>query len=343
MSTSTNARGAPGTALKRREDPRFVTGASRFTDDIALARAAHAVVVRSPHVHAAIRRIDTAAAGAMPGVRLVATASDVAGEIPRPIPSFSAVPPFDIRGLDGRPAPDAEQYPLAGDRVRYAGEPVALVVAETAAQAQDAADAIGVEYEPLAPVVDMAEALAPGAPRVWDDRPDNTSFRWERGDAGAVEEAFAQAAHVARVELVNNRIAPVFLEPRSAVAEYDAASGRWTLRVGCQSAHGMRAVLCHVMGIPPERLRVIVPDTGGGFGARGGVYAEYPLLLAAACRLGRPVAWTAERTESFVSDYQARDHVLRGELALDGAGASPRCASAPTGATAPTSPAATSG
>ena len=141
-----------------------------------------------------------------------------------------------------------------------------------------------------------------------------------RAAPGAVEAAFARAAHVTRVEVVNNRIAPVFMEPRSAVAEYDPGTSRWTLRVGCQSAHGMRAVLVHVMGIEPERLRVVVPDTGGGFGARGGVYPEYPLLLVAARRLGRPVKWTAERTEAFLADHQARDHVLRGELALDGDG-----------------------
>ena len=310
----------PGAALRRREDPRFLTGASRFTDDLALTGAARAVVVRSPHAHARIRSIETAAARAMPGVRLVLTAADVAKDIARPIPSFSATPPFDIRGRDGRTAPEAEQFPLAAERVRYAGEPVAFVVADTAAQAQDAADAVDVDYEPLAPVIDVDQALASGAPRVWEERPGNTSFAWEHGDATAVERAFARAAHVARVSLINNRIAPVFLEPRSAVAEYDAAGERWTLRAGCQGAHGVRAVLCQVMGIPPERLRVIVPDTGGGFGARGGVYAEYPLLLAAARRLGRPVAWTAERAESFLSDYQARDHVLHGELALDEAG-----------------------
>jgi carbon-monoxide dehydrogenase large subunit len=307
----------PGAPLKRREDPRFLTGASRFTADVVPEGAAHAVVVRSPHAHAIVRGIDAVAARAAPGALLVLTAADVADEIPRPIPSFSSTPPFDIRGRDGRPAPDAEQYPLARERARYAGEPVALVVADTAARAQDAADLVRVEYEPLPPVFEMEEALAPGAPRIWDDRPGNVSFEWERGDAAAVARAFDRAAHVARVEIVNNRIAPVFLEPRSAVASYEAATARWTLQVGCQSAHGMRALMAHVLGVGVERLRVIVPDTGGGFGARGGAYPEYPLLLVAARRLGRPVAWTAERTESFLTDYQARDHVLRGELALD--------------------------
>lgn len=306
-----------GAPIRRREDRRFLTGAGRFTDDIALDGQAHAVVVRSPHAHARVGRIDTAAARAVPGVLLVLTAADVAKEIVRPIPSFSKTPPFDIRGPDGSTPPDAGQYPLARDKVRYAGEPVALVVAETLAIARDAALRVAVDYEALDAAWDIERALAPGAPAVWDDVAGNVSFRWERGDARAVDAAFDAAAHVARVELVNNRIAPMFLEPRSAVAAFDDGAGRWTMRVGCQSAHGMRAVLAHVLGIEADRLRVIVPDTGGGFGARGAVYAEYPLLLVAARRLGRPVKWTAERAESFVSDYQARDHVLRGALALD--------------------------
>jgi carbon-monoxide dehydrogenase large subunit len=309
-----------GAPRKRKEDPRFLTGASCFTDDIALAGQLHAVVVRSPHAHARIRAVDTAAARSAPGVRLVLAAVDVEGEVARPIPSYSRTPPFDIRGPDGAMAPDADQFPLARETARYAGEPVVFVVADTPGQAHDAAALVRVDYEPRPAAIGFEQALAVDAPRVWDDRPGNVSFEWEGGDAGAVEAAFARAAHVTRVEVVNNRIAPVFMEPRSAVAEYDPGTSRWTLRVGCQSAHGMRAVLVHVMGIGPERLRVVVPDTGGGFGARGGVYPEYPLLLVAARRLGRPVKWTAERTEAFLADHQARDHVLRGELALDGDG-----------------------
>ena len=285
-----------GAPRKRKEDPRFLTGASCFTDDIALAGQLHGVVVRSPHAHARIRAVDLAAARAAPGVRLVLTAADIAGEVVRPIPSFSRTPPFDIRGPDGAMAPEAEQFPLAGETARYAGQPVVFVVAETLAQAQDAAELVRIDYEPRAAAIGIEQALGPEAPLVWDDRPSNVSFEWEGGDRRAVEAAFARAAHVTRVEVINNRIAPVFMEPRSAVAEYDPAASRWTLRVGCQSAHGMRAVLVHMMGIEPERLRVVVPDTGGGFGARGGVYPEYPLLLVAARRLGRPVKWTAERT-----------------------------------------------
>jgi carbon-monoxide dehydrogenase large subunit len=309
-----------GAPRKRKEDPRFLTGASRFTDDIALAGQLHSVVIRSPHAHARLRGVDVAAARSAPGVRLVLTASDLTGEIARPIPSFSRTPPFDIRGPDGAMAPEAEQFPLARGRTRYAGQPVAFVVAESDSQARDAAERVRIDYEPLAAAVGLDEALAADAPPVWDDRPSNVSFQWEGGDRRAVEAALARAAHVARVSLVNNRIAPVFMEPRSAIAEYDPASSHWTLRVGCQSAHGMRAVLAHVMGIEPARLRVVVPDTGGGFGARSGAYPEYPLLLVAARRLGRPVKWTSSRAEAFLADHQSRDHVLRGELALDADG-----------------------
>jgi len=306
-----------GAPRKRKEDPRFLTGASCFTDDIALPGLLHGVVVRSPHAHARVRAVDAAAARSAPGVRLVLTAADIEGEVVRPIPSFSRTPPFDIRGPDGAMVPEAEQFPLAGETARYAGQPVVFVVAETLGQAQDAADLVRIDYAPRAAAIGIEQALKPDAPLVWDDRPSNVSFQWEQGDRSAVEAAFARAAHVTRVDVINNRIAPVFMEPRSGVGEYDPAASRWTLRVGCQSAHGMRAVLVHMMGIEPERLRVVVPDTGGGFGARGGVYPEYPLLLVAARRLGRPVKWTAERTEGFLSDYQARDHVLHGELALD--------------------------
>src|SRR5262245_52679202 len=309
-----------GAPRKRKEDPRFLTGASRFTDDIAPAGHLHAVVVRSPHAHPRIRGADVVAARAAPGWRLGLTVADVAGAIARPIPSLYPTPPLDIPGPDGATAPDAEQFPLANQIARYAGQPVAFVVAETASQAEDAAEKVRIDYEPLAAAVAIDEALAPGAPLVWDDRRSNVSFQWEGGDANAVEAAFARAAHVTRVEVANNRIAPVFMEPRSAIAEYDPASSRWTLQVGCQSAHGMRAVLAHVMGIEPNRLRVVVPDTGGGFGARGGVYPGFPLLLVAARGLGRPVKWTSSRVEAFVADHQARDHVLSGELALDGDG-----------------------
>jgi aerobic carbon-monoxide dehydrogenase large subunit len=318
MTMSTTA--GVGASLRRLEDHRLLTGAGAFTDDLSLPGQLHAAVVRSPYAHARLRGVDASAARGAPGVVLVLTAADLRQEGVRAIPSLSRTPPFDIRGPDGQTAPDADQYPLADDKVRYAGEPVALVVADTAARARDAAADVAVDYEPLEAVVDAARADDPGAPRVWDDRPSNRSFAWERGDAAAVAEAFAAAAHVVSVELVNNRIAPVFLEPRAALAERDAATGRLTLRAGCQSPHGMRAVLAGALGVEARDIRVIAPDMGGGFGARGGLYPEYVALLVAARRLGRPVKWTADRAESFLTDHQSRDHVLRGELALDAAG-----------------------
>src|SRR5262247_2554197 len=223
MHTLSDDRAGVGAPRKRKEDPRFLTGASCFTDDIALPGQVHGVVVRSPHAHARIRVVDVAAARSAPGVRLVLTAADIAGEVVRPIPSFSRTPPFDIRGPDGAMPPEAEQFPLARETVRYVGEPVAFVVAETLAQAQDAAALVRIEYDPRAAAIDLEQALGRGAPLVWGDRPSNVSFEWEGGDRAAVDAAFARAAHVARVEVINNRIAPVFMEPRSAVGEFDPA------------------------------------------------------------------------------------------------------------------------
>ncbi len=309
-----------GARVPRVEDDRFLRGHGRFTDDLVADGQALAVFLRSSHAHARILGIEAEAARAAPGVRLVLTAADILQDIPNPIPSLSNAPPFDIARRPDGPAAEADQYPLAQGEVRYVGEPLACVVADTLSQARDAAELIEVDYAPLPVVLDMADALAEGAPRVWHEKPDNLSFAWERGDAEATDAAFARAAHVARVELVNNRVAISFMEPRAALAEYDAGEDRLTLRAGCQSAHGMQAGLAGMLGLEVDRLRVVVPDTGGGFGARGGVYPEFPVLLVAARRLRRPVKWCAERAESFLADNQSRDHVLRGELALDAEG-----------------------
>jgi len=309
-----------GRPMPRREDRRFLTGAGRFTDDIALDGQAHAMVLRAPHAHARIAGIDAAAARAAPGVLLVLTADDIAGELTGPIPSYTDTPPFDVgRRGDGPPA-DGSQFPLATDRVRYLGEAVAFVVAETAAAAQDTIALVEVDYAPLPAVMTLEQALAADAPGLWDDAPDNVSFEWQGGDAAATADAFADAAHVTRLELVNNRVVINFMEPRACIADVDAASGRLTLHAGCQGGHGLQMGLASLLGIEADGLHVIVPDTGGGFGARGSVYPEFVLTLLAARRLGRPVKWTAERSEAFLSDTQARDHVMRGELALDADG-----------------------
>jgi len=309
-----------GARVPRVEDRRFLTGAGAFGDDLRLPGQAVAAVLRSPYPHARITGIDAGAARAAAGVLLVLTAADIEAEGVGPIPSLSAQPPYDLGKLDGGPAADGSQPVLAGDRVRYLGEAVAFVVAGTADQARDAAALIEVDYQPLPPVMTYDDAVLPDAQTLWDDMASNRSFTWEGGDSATVERAFAEAAHVTRLDVENNRIVAAFMEPRGAVAEVDAGTGRLVLHAGCQSAHGMRAGLTGMLGLPAEGLRVVVPDMGGGFGARAPVYPEFALLLVAARRLGRPVGWTAERGESFLTDAQARDHLLRGELALDADG-----------------------
>lgn len=307
-----------GAAMLRKEDHRFLTGSGLYSDDILEAGTLSATVLRAPMPHADIVSIDAEAARSMPGVRLVLTAVDLEDEIAGPIPSFSKITPFDIGRRDGGDAAEASQYPLARERVRYLGEPVALIVADTAAQAEDAAELIDVDYDVLPAVMEIEDALDPSAAQIWPDAPGNVSFDWATGDEAATEAAFAKAAHVSRLRLINNRVVINFMEPRSAVASYD--NGRLTLRAGCQSAHGLRAGLALVLGIEEGDMHVIVPDTGGGFGARNSLYPEFILTLVAARRLRKSVKWTASRGEAFLSDYQARDHIFDGELALDADG-----------------------
>ena len=307
-----------GRSVLRKEDQRFLTGQGRFTDDLAEPGAAWAQMVRSPHAHARILDVDVSHAVTAGGVIAALCGRDIEDEI-APVPTLAQIPPFARTNRDGSPMPDPCQPALATSRVRYAGEPVAIVVAETETAARDAAEAVSVEYEPLSPVITYDQARAPDAP-VWDDIPANVTFDREQGDREATDAAFAAAAHVVELALVNNRVTPVFLEPRAAIAGYDARTETWTLTLGCQTAHGMRGVLAGMLGIDPERLRVIVPDMGGGFGARGTPYPEFALLLAVAKRTGRAVRWTATRSESFLSDAQSRDHLLHGALAVDGQG-----------------------
>ena len=307
-----------GRRVARKEDLRFLTGRGRFTDDLAEPGTARALMVRSPHPHARILDVDTSQALAMAGVLAVLTGQDVEGTI-GPVPTLARTAPFARLNRDGSPMPDPCQPALAATKARYAGEPVAVVVAETEAAARDAAEAIAVEYEPLPAVVTYEQARTPVLP-VWDDLPGNLTADWERGDREATDAAFADAAHVVELTLVNNRVTPVFLEPRSAIASHDAGNDTWTLTLGCQTAHGMRGILAGMLGIEPERLHVVVPDMGGGFGARGTPYPEFALLLAAARRTGRTVGWTATRAESFLTDAQSRDHRLHGALAIDAQG-----------------------
>jgi aerobic carbon-monoxide dehydrogenase large subunit len=304
-----------GAPVRRVEDGRFLRGAGRFVDDLAPAGAATLFVLRSPHAAARIARIDPAAARAMPGVLLVLTGADV-----EELGVLRCVTPRHRR--DGRPIAQTPWRMLAVGQVRYVGDAVAAVVAETRSQAQDAAEAIGVEYEPRPAVADAAEAVEPGAPAVWPGlAPDNESFLFRLGDFAAVDAAFARAAHVTRLDFRVSRVSANPMEPRAALAGWDPAEGRWTLTTGTQLPHVLRNEIAeYALRVPTNRLRVVSPDVGGGFGMKESPFQEYVLALHAARLLGRPVRWAATRTESFLSDSHARDNVSTAELALDAEG-----------------------
>ncbi len=305
-----------GQAVRRVEDQRFLTGQGRYLDDIRLPRQLHAVMLRSPHAHARIAGIDADAARTAPGVVGVFTAAEAQADGLGTLPQARG-----LRNRDGSPIAKPPRPVLARDRVRHVGDGVAMVVAETVAQAQEAAELINVDYEPLPAIADGAAALAPGAPQIWDEAPGNVAVDWEMGDRAAVEAAFAKAAHVTRLSLVNNRIVVNSMEPRGAIGAYDAESGRYTLYTSSQGSHLVRDALAdHVLKIPRDRLRVVTPDVGGGFGMKMIPYPEQALVLWAAYRLGRPVKWVGNRADAFTSDSQGRDHVTTAELALDAEG-----------------------
>jgi carbon-monoxide dehydrogenase large subunit len=302
-----------GLSRRRVEDDRFLRGLGRFVADIDAPGALHAVVLRSPHAHARIVAIDTAAARGMPGLRDILTAADLRGEGLHPLPCVARVATLGPMVVPPRPA-------LAEDRVRHVGDPVALVVAETLAQARDAAEAILVDYAPLPAVTDGAAALAADAPQVWPQAPGNLAFRFRKGDAAAVAAAFARAEAVVALDLVNNRVTAAPIEPRAALARWDAATQSFQLEVTGQGVHAMRDQLATVFGIPPDRIRVVAPDVGGGFGAKNFIFPDYVLAMLAARRLGRPVRWVSDRTEDFLSTVQGRDNRTRASLALDAQG-----------------------
>ncbi len=315
MSSSSEAAGRH--ALPRVEDEALLRGRGRFLDDAPLPGEVYGVFVRSPHAHAKIRSIDVAAARSADGVLAVLTAADmkVAG-------IGTIYTHFPMPGRNGAALINPVRPPLATDRVMHVGEPVALVVATSTALAQDAADRVGVDYEELPVVTDARAAIAPGAPQLWPQAPGNLSIDWQTpaspdgANEREVARIIAEAPLVARVSHLNQRIAAVAMEPRGATASYDAATDRYTMRVCTQSAIVQRDALAGVMGIKPDKLRVVTEDVGGGFGMKSPVYPEYPVLLVAAKMLGRPVHWMATRGESFVSDNQARDMFADGELAL---------------------------
>jgi len=309
-----------GASVKRREDVRLLTGCGRFADDCDAPGQVHAAFVRSPHAHADVLAIEAGPARAVAGVLGVFTGRDLAADGVGPIPTGIAERAGAIRSRDGSPFAEPPWHPLALDRARHVGEPVALVVAATPAAARDGAEAVRVAYAARPAVVDAVAALAAGAPRLHAGVAGNRAYDWECGDPEAVARALAAAAHVTRLTLVDNRLVTCFLEPRAALAEWDADAGRYTLRAGLQSVHALAASLARILGVALERVRCVSGDVGGGFGSKLQTYPEYAALAWAARRLGRPVKWVSSRTEGFVSDAQSRDHVLAGELALDAAG-----------------------
>ncbi len=302
-----------GQPVPREEDPRLLMGKGRYADDVSPAGLVHAVVLRSTFAHAVVRSIDAEAARAAPGVLAVLTAAELEAR-----GLGAQKPAVPRRKSDGSPAHVTPQPLLASDRVRFVGQPVAFVVAETLARAKDAAELIEIDYAALPAVVGVDQAVAEGAPPVWDDNPGNEAFFHEVGDAAATEAAFARADHVVGHRIVINRVTANSIEPRGCVAEYDAIDDHYTIRCTIQSAHGIRAVLAGAYFHKPQnRFRVICDNMGGGFGMKGGCYPEYALSLWAAEVTGRPVKWIAERSEGFLSDEQARDSVIEAELALD--------------------------
>jgi aerobic carbon-monoxide dehydrogenase large subunit len=307
---------AIGQSVRRLEDPHLVQGLGQYSDDVRLPRQAHAIVVRSTHAHARIRRIDASAALGSPGVVAVLTGADLAADGLGDLPTDAS-----RKRRDGTPAFTTPRPALIRERVRHVGDPLALVVAETPEQASDGAAHVVVDYEPLPAVAGAAAASRPGAPAVWDEAPDNIAFVWEAGSRDAVARAFEQAAHVTRLDFVVTRVAAAPLEPRAAVGEYDRRSGRYTLHTGIQAPHGLRTLLAErIFRVPQSDVRVVTGDVGGSFGMRSGIYPELVLVLWAAKRLGRPVKWTSDRREGFVSDEHGRDNVSSAELALDADG-----------------------
>jgi carbon-monoxide dehydrogenase large subunit len=303
----------------RFEDDVLVRGKGRYAADVALPGQTYACFVRSPHAFARIAGIDATTAGTAAGVLGVLTARDMAG-----IGNLVRHPPLAGRG--GKPLVLPHRPPLAAERAMHIGEPVAMVVAETAAAAQDAAELITIDYEPLTPVIDAREALAPGAPQVWPDIPGNLAIDWPgaaqdaEANARRVDEIFAAATFVARIAVTNQRMAVATMEPRGATAHYDAATDSYLLRVCSQGTTAMRDPIAAIMDIPKERLRVLTDDVGGAFGLKTGPYPEYIAQLVAAKKLGRAVHWMSGRSEAFLSDNQARDLHTEAELALDKSG-----------------------
>jgi carbon-monoxide dehydrogenase large subunit len=302
-----------GQRVVRKEDRRFITGKGHYTDDMSVPGTAHAAFVRSPHAHARFTRIDASAAKAMPGVIDVLTGAQLAAD-----KIGNLICGWMIHSTDGSPMNMGAYPALASDTARYVGQAVAVVVAATKSQARDAAEAVVVDWQGLPSVTDPRAALDPGAPQIHSNAPGNLIFDWQLGDKEKTDAAFAAAAHVTKLDLVNNRLIPNAMEPRAALAVYDEGEDHFTLWTTSQNPHTARLVLSAFYNVAPEhKLRVIAPDVGGGFGSKIYIYPEEIVCLWASKKTGVPVKWTAERSESFLTDAHGRDHVTHAELALD--------------------------
>ena len=300
-----------GASVKRKEDYRFLTGRGHYTDDINRPGQTHAVFVRSPHAHATVNSINADAARSAPGVVAVLTGKDMEADGVGSLPCG-----WTVTDKHGEPFKAPPHFPLVRDKVRCLGDQVAVVIAESAAQAKDAAELVEVDYTELPANVDTAKAME--GPLVHDDAPNNLSFDWELGDLAAVDEALTKSDHVAKLDLINNRLIPNAIEPRAAIGEFDAGTDNYTLYSTSQNPHVLRLVLCaFVLGLSEAKVRVIAPDVGGGFGSKIFCYAEETTCIWASKKIGRPVKWTADRSESFLTDAHGRDHVTHVELGLD--------------------------
>ena len=308
--------GSIGASIKRREDQRFLTGSGCYVDDIHRPGQVHAHFLRSSLAHANIKSIDTSRAASAPGVLKILTGEDWSSEVGTGLPCG-----WQVIGKNQTPMHEPPHPPLVADKVRHVGDNLAVIIAETYEQAQDAAALIDLELEELPAVVSMAGAVAEGAAQLHDGVPNNICYDWEIGERATVDAAFDAASHVTKIELTNNRLVPNALEPRAAIAEYDAAADSYTLHTTSQNPHVIRLLMgAFVLSLPEHKLRIVAPDVGGGFGSKIYHYAEEAVLTWASKKVQRPIKWTASRTDSFVTDAQARDHVTTGELALDGEG-----------------------
>ena len=302
-----------GAAVRRKEDARFLSGRGHYTDDIDRPGQAYAFIKRSDRPHAKINSIDTSAAAAAPGVLAVYTGADVAADNVGGLPCG-----WLIHSKDGSPMKEPQHPAIALGKARHVGDPVAVVVAETKQQAKDAAELVNIDYTDLPAIATMQDALKPGAALVHDDAPANLCYDWHIGDKTVVDGVFANAAKVVKLELTNNRLVPNAMEPRAALGDFDSASGDYTLYTTSQNPHVIRLLMgAFVLHIPESRLRVVAPDVGGGFGSKIYHYAEEAIVTWASGKLRRPVKWTAERNESFMSDAHGRDHVSTAEMAVD--------------------------